>query len=121
MRGEGRSGLGSGGVGGGGLGRLRVGGMPPRREVFTTRMGILEMHLSAVPGGWGESVESEKGGRSKWRSVSLKSKCAGSEWWVRTADECMTVVIRLSLPGSACPSSGRMFCPRAVAVDMLGV
>ncbi len=51
MRGEGRSGLGSGGVGGGGLGRLRVGGMPPRREVLATRMGILEIDLSAVPGG----------------------------------------------------------------------
>ena len=121
MRGDGRSGLGSGGVGGGGLGRLRVGGMPPRREVLTTRMGILEINLSAVPGGWGESVESEKGGRSKWHSVSLKLKCAGSEWWVRTPEECMTVVIRLLLPGSAVLSSVRILCPRALAVDVLGV
>ena len=51
LRGEGRSGLGRGGVGGGGLGKMRTGGMPPRREVFSTSTGILEMNLREVPGG----------------------------------------------------------------------
>ncbi len=51
LRGEGRSGLVRGGVGGGGLDRMRAGGMPPGREVFSTTTGILETNLRDVPGG----------------------------------------------------------------------
>ena len=43
------------------MGRVRTGGMPPRREVFSTSTGILEINLRAVPGGWGVRVEREKG------------------------------------------------------------
>ena len=65
LRGEGRSALGRGGVGGGGLGMIGAGGMPPRREVFWMRTGILEMNLSGVHGGKGVRVVREWGGRDR--------------------------------------------------------
>ena len=74
LRGEGRSALGRGGVGGGGLGMIGAGGVPPRREVFWMRTGILEMNLSGVRGECSEGVWRELGGRSRFASTSWRLK-----------------------------------------------
>ena len=39
--------------------------MPPRRVLFMTSKGILEMNLSGVRGEWSEGVWRELGGRSR--------------------------------------------------------